>query len=53
MEVVKKDRISPEKAVEILGRKGLKVNREQAHLILNFLYKLADITLAQHMGKPP
>lgn len=47
------DKITPEKAVEILKKGGLEVSREQAGLILEFLYKLADITLAKNMVKPP
>lgn len=40
-------KITPEKALEILNNGGLKVTLEQARLILDFLYKMADIALAQ------
>ena len=47
------DKITPEKAVEILKRGGLEVTLEQAKSILEFLYKFADITIAQYIVKPP
>ena len=53
MEITENEIITPEKAVEILKKKGLEVTTEQAKLILAFLYKLADITLSVYMGKPP
>ena len=42
-----KDRIPPEKAMEILQKGGLQVDIEQARQILDFLYKLIDIVLSQ------
>lgn len=48
MEVSENDKITPEKATEILRKGGLDVTTEQATLILNFLYKLANITLSQY-----
>ncbi len=45
METSEDDKITPEKAVEILKKGGLEVTLEQAKLILEFLYKLADITV--------
>ena len=49
---VDKDRISIEKAMEILKNGGLDVTKEQAKLIVDFLYKLADISLTKSMVKP-
>lgn len=44
---------TPEKAVKILKKRGLEVNLEQAGLILDFLYKMADIAMAQCFKLPP
>lgn len=46
------DRIPPEKAMEILKKGGLDVNMEQTRMILDFLYQLADITIAQCLKLP-
>ncbi len=53
METSENDKITPEEAVEILKKRGLEVTIEQAKLILDFLCKLADITIAQYIVKPP
>lgn len=47
MDLRENEKVTPEKAVAILGKNGVEVTIEQAKLILNFLYKLADITVAQ------
>jgi len=47
------ERIPPDKAVKILKKGGLEVNLEQARLILDFLYKMADIAMAQCFKLPP
>lgn len=52
METSEKGRITPEKAREILKKDGLVVTTEQAKLILDLLYKLADITLRTLLRKP-
>ncbi len=52
MEKGEKDKITPERAVEILTKGGLQVTQEQAKLILEFLYKLANISIAQYLEKP-
>lgn len=39
-------RIQPEEAIQILKQNGMEVTREQAQLILDFLYKFAKISLA-------
>ncbi|MEP6950206.1 MAG: hypothetical protein ABI863_13055 [Ginsengibacter sp.] len=43
--------IKPERAVQLLKKEGLIVTIEQARLILEFLYKLADIALSQNLPK--
>ncbi len=53
METSENDKITPERAIEILKKGGLEVTHDQAKLILEFLYKLADITIAKYMVKPP
>jgi len=53
METSESDKITPEKAVEMLKKGGAEVTLEQSKLILEFLYKLADLTVAQYMVKPP
>ena len=49
METLDSEQISPEKAIEILKKEGLEVDTLQAKLILEFLYKLADIAIAHYM----
>lgn len=51
METSENDKITPERAVEILKKGGMEVTLDQAKLMLEFLYKLADITVAQYVGK--
>lgn len=43
--------IKPEKAVQLLKEGGLIVTIDQAKLILEFLYKLADVALSQNLPK--
>ena len=43
------ERISPERAIEILKKDGLEVTLEQAKLILEFLYQMADIVVDQYI----
>jgi len=45
------ERISPEKAIEILKKDGLEVTLEQAKLILEFLYQMADVVVDQYLEK--
>ncbi len=51
METNDNDKITPEKAIEILSKDGLEVTFQQAKLILDFLYQLADIVVEQHLKK--
>lgn len=37
-------KVTPEKAVSILAKQGIKVNLNQAAGIVEFLYKLAELT---------
>lgn len=41
------ERMKPDTAVEILRKHGLQVSREQAVLILEFMYAMAKIAIAQ------
>ena len=45
------EKIQPEKVVEILRQKGVEVTLEEAKLILEFLRKLADITVTQYLSQ--
>jgi len=45
------EKISPEKAIEILKKDGLEVTLEQAKIILEFLYQMAEITIDQYLEK--
>ena len=45
------EKISPEKAIEILKKDGLEVTLEQAKIILEFLYQMAEIVLDESMKK--
>ncbi|WP_215240991.1 hypothetical protein [Dyadobacter helix] len=47
MEAIEKERVSPQKAVEVLRREGLEVTESQAKKILEFLEKLANIAVNQ------
>ncbi len=51
METSENDKITPERAIEILKKDGLEVTLEQAKLILEFLYQMADIVVEQHLKK--
>lgn len=42
-------RVTPEKAVEILKKNGFEVSLEQARLILDFLYKIANVAVAKYL----
>jgi hypothetical protein len=48
-----RDKITPEIAMQILGRKGLNVTREQAVAVLSFLYLIADIAVTKYLKLPP
>lgn len=42
-------KLTPEKALSILRGEGLEVNYDQAKLILEFLRKLANIAVSNHL----
>lgn len=50
-EINEKRRITPEKALEMLKAEGLDVTLEQAKSILEFLRKLANITVAKYLKR--
>lgn len=43
-------RITPDKAIEILRKDGIDVNIEEAQIILDFLYSMADIVVDQYIN---
>jgi hypothetical protein len=45
------EKIQPEKVMEILRKKGVEITLEQARLILDFLRKLADITVTEYLNQ--
>lgn len=46
------DRISPEKAMQLLKDDGIEVNAEQTKIILDFLYEMAEIVVDQYLNLP-
>ncbi len=45
-------RISPEKAVKLLKDDGIDVTIEQAKVILDFMYLMAEIVVEQFLDRP-
>lgn len=45
------ERISPEKALEILKRDGVIATTDEAKIILEFLYQMAEIVVDQYLKK--
>lgn len=43
-------RITPDKAIETLRKDGIDVNIEQAQIILDFLYSMANIVVEQYIS---
>ncbi len=43
-------RITPDKAIEILCKDGIDVNIEEAQIILDFLYSMANIVVDQYIN---
>jgi len=52
MENCETERIPPYKAVELLKKDGIEVTEEQAKVILQFLYEMANIVVDQYLSKP-
>ncbi len=51
MEISEKERISPEKAIEILHKDGVTVSLQEAKIILDFFYQIAQILVEQYLSK--
>ena len=45
-------RISPERAVKLLKEDGIDVTIEQAQVILDFMYEMAEIVVDQFLDSP-
>jgi hypothetical protein len=45
------ERIQPEKVVELFKKNGIEITTQQAILILDFLYKMANIAVSQYLIK--
>ncbi|MBN8859335.1 MAG: hypothetical protein J0H29_13160 [Sphingobacteriales bacterium] len=43
-------RITPDKAIEILRKDGIDVHIEEAQIILDFLYSMANIVVEQYIS---
>ena len=50
MKIREKNKVSPEKALEMLRKDGLEVSLEEAKLVLGFLKKLAKIVVSQYLS---
>lgn len=44
-------RITPDKAIELLQKDGIYVNMEEAQIILDFLYSIANIVVEQFVSR--
>ena len=45
-------KISPERAVKLLEQDGIDVTIEQAKVILDFMYEMAEIVVEQFLDTP-
>jgi hypothetical protein len=45
------EKLSPEKAAEILSRSGMKISVAQAAIVLEFLRKLADVVVSNFLDR--
>lgn len=45
-------RISPERAIKLLKEDGIDVTIEQAKVILDFMYEMAEIVIEQFLDSP-
>lgn len=43
-------RITPDKAIELLQKDGIYVTMEEAQIILDFLYSMANIVVEQYVS---
>lgn len=46
-------KVSVEQAIRLLGRNGIRVNKEKAEIILDFLYLIAKTYKTQQHSKEP
>ncbi|MNU20728.1 hypothetical protein D3C71_89770 [compost metagenome] len=44
-------KITPEKAIDILKKVGIQISKDEAKLILDFLYAMANITLDNYLER--
>jgi hypothetical protein len=51
MELSERERISPEKAIEILHRDGITVSLQEAKITLDFFYQIAQIVVEEYLSK--
>ncbi len=51
MEISVNDKITPERAIEILKKDGLEVTLEQAKLLLEFLFQMAEIAVDHYLER--
>jgi 5'-3' exonuclease len=52
MEGAEIKRISPEKAIELLREDGVEATIEQAKIILEFMYQIAEIVVDLYLSNP-
>lgn len=45
------ERISAEKALEILKRDGIIITADEAKIVLEFLYQMSEIVIKQYLKK--
>ena len=51
MEICESEKITPERALEILKKDCIEVTLEEAKFILEFFYQMADIVVEQYLKK--
>jgi len=44
-------KITPEKAIDILKKAGIQISKDEAKLILDFLYAMANITMDNYLER--
>jgi hypothetical protein len=47
--LTEKRKVTPQRAMEILKRSGLKVTEEEVEIILDFMYKLSKLTVDNYL----
>lgn len=51
MEICESEKITPERALDILKKDYIEVTLEEAKFILEFFYQMADIVVEQYLKK--